>query len=49
MTLTKLAGGMAAVGVLHWIWTLPPWPLASRADSTPTVGLVAESDLPQRS
>ncbi|MFH8572953.1 hypothetical protein [Streptomyces sp. NPDC017993] len=46
MALTKLAGGTAAVGALHWIWTFPPWPLASRADFTRTVGGVAEADLP---
>ncbi|MFI1395907.1 DUF3995 domain-containing protein [Streptomyces sp. NPDC020681] len=51
MTLTKLAGGtaavgLAAVGALHGIWTFSPWPLVSRADFARTVVGVAEADLP---
>lgn len=51
MTLTKLAGGTAAVGLgavgaLHGIWTFSPWPLADRADFARTVVGVAEADLP---
>ncbi|MFE9636609.1 DUF3995 domain-containing protein [Streptomyces sp. NPDC006463] len=51
MTLTKLAGGMAAVGLgtvgaLHGIWTFSPWPLASRAEFARTVVGVTEGDLP---
>ncbi|MFF3326349.1 DUF3995 domain-containing protein [Streptomyces sp. NPDC002889] len=51
MTLTKLAGGTAAVGLgavgaLHGIWTFSPWPLASRAEFARTVVGVAEADLP---
>ncbi|MGY5124566.1 DUF3995 domain-containing protein [Streptomyces nigrescens] len=51
MTLTKLAGGTAAVGLasvgaLHGIWTFSPWPLANRAEFARTVVGVAEADLP---
>ncbi|WP_457027931.1 DUF3995 domain-containing protein [Kitasatospora sp. P5_F3] len=51
MTLTKLAGGTAAVGLgaagaLHGIWTFSPWPLAGRAEIARTVVGVAEADLP---
>jgi hypothetical protein len=51
MTLTKLAGGAAAVGLgavgaLHGIWTFSPWPLANRAEFARTVVGVAEADLP---
>ncbi|MFK4227551.1 DUF3995 domain-containing protein [Streptomyces sp. NPDC019890] len=51
MTLTKLAGGTAAVGLgavgtLHGIWTFSSWPLASRAEFARTVVGVAEADLP---
>jgi hypothetical protein len=51
MTLTKIAGGTAAVGLgavgaLHGIWTFSPWPLAGRADFARTVVGVAEADLP---
>ncbi|MFD9484984.1 DUF3995 domain-containing protein [Streptomyces sp. NPDC059991] len=51
MTLTKLAGGAAAVGLgaagaLHGIWTFSAWPLASRAEIARTVVGVAEADLP---
>ncbi|WP_128429465.1 DUF3995 domain-containing protein [Streptomyces cyaneus] len=51
MTLKKLAGGTAAVGLgavgaLHGIWTFSPWPLAGRAEFARTVVGVAEADLP---
>ncbi|MGW7365457.1 DUF3995 domain-containing protein [Streptomyces sp. NPDC054841] len=51
MTLTKLAGataavGLGAIGALHGIWTFSPWPLATRADFARTVVGVAEADLP---
>ncbi|MCL8011945.1 DUF3995 domain-containing protein [Streptomyces sp. AS02] len=51
MTMTKLAGGTAAVGLgavgaLHGIWTFSPWPLANRAEFARTVVGVSEADLP---
>ncbi|MET9435778.1 DUF3995 domain-containing protein [Streptomyces sp. NPDC006551] len=51
MTLTRIAGGAAAVGLgaagaLHGIWTFSPWPLTSRAEFARTVVGVAEADLP---
>lgn len=51
MRLTKLAGGTAASGLaaveaLHAIWTVSPWPPATRADFARTVVGVTETDLP---
>ncbi|WP_189888699.1 DUF3995 domain-containing protein [Streptomyces xantholiticus] len=51
MTLTKLAGGtaavgLAAIGVLHGVWIFSTWPLANRAEFARTVVGVAEADLP---
>ncbi|MER6616461.1 DUF3995 domain-containing protein [Streptomyces xantholiticus] len=51
MTLTKLAGGtaavgLAAIGALHGVWTFSPWPLPNRAEFARTVVGVAEADLP---
>ncbi|MFH0518647.1 DUF3995 domain-containing protein [Streptomyces sp. M41] len=51
MTLTKIAGGTAALGLgavaaLHGIWTFSPWPLEDRTEFALTVVGVAEADLP---
>ncbi|MEV2273871.1 DUF3995 domain-containing protein [Nonomuraea africana] len=47
MRLTKVAGavaalGLAAVGTMHAIWTVTPWPMASYADLARTVVGVTE-------